>query len=125
MDKATGIQGPKLHLFHIVLHGQEIDGVVEAHAHLTLGMDGRAFGRGGCNRFFGSYSIEGSVIKFGPMASTLMYCEETMAVENAFLKALAEVDEFLVDQENIVLRSTALSTKLTFRPEIEAKPGEP
>jgi heat shock protein HslJ len=90
-----------------------------------LGIDGRAFGRGGCNRFFGSYSIEESVIRFGPMASTLMYCEETMAVENAFLKALGEVDEFLVEQDVIVLRSTTLSTELTFRPEIEAKPGVP
>jgi heat shock protein HslJ len=125
MDKATGIQGPKLHLRSMVLHGQEIDGVVEAQAHLMLGADGRAFGRGGCNRFFGSYSIEGSVIRFGPMASTLMYCEETMAVENAFLKALGEVDEIQVDQGIIMLRSIALSTELTFHPEIEAKPGEP
>ena len=36
--------------------------------------DGRITGSGGCNRFFGGYTISGNHIKIGPLASTRKGC---------------------------------------------------
>ena len=76
--------------------------------------DGKAVGRGGCNRYFGKYTLEGETIGFGPLASTLMYCEETMAVENAFFKALDRVRKVHWDDEALHMLSSDGSTVLDF-----------
>ncbi|MBW2281588.1 MAG: META domain-containing protein [Deltaproteobacteria bacterium] len=45
-------------------------------------------GFGGCNRIFGSYSLEGSRLEFGPVAGTRMACPDAPA-EPGFMAALA------------------------------------
>lgn len=35
---------------------------------------GRVSGTGGCNRFFGTYTLTGSKLSVGPLASTRMLC---------------------------------------------------
>ena len=52
----------------------------------------RVNGNGGCNNFFGSYTIDGNQIKFGAMGSTKMACldEETSQTEYKLLKYLSE-----------------------------------
>lgn len=42
---------------------------------LTLEEDGSAFGSDGCNRMMGTYTADGSEITFGPLATTMMYCD--------------------------------------------------
>lgn len=42
---------------------------------LTLESDGRLFGTDGCNRMTGSYEADGAELTFGPIATTMMYCE--------------------------------------------------
>lgn len=60
---------------------------------LTFGPDGRMSGFGGCNRIMGSYTQDGASLGFGPVAGTKMMCpDDEMAVEQAFLAALARVD---------------------------------
>jgi heat shock protein HslJ len=52
-------------------------------------------GNGSCNRFTGSVSIMGSAMKFGPLAATRMMCDqETSRQENDYLKALAKVERY-------------------------------
>ncbi len=48
---------------------------------------GEVMGHGGCNRFFGSYTLSGDALVFGPLASTKMACPD-MAAENEFMAAL-------------------------------------
>lgn len=36
---------------------------------------GEVFGTDGCNRLTGSYTEKGGVVNFGPLASTMMFCE--------------------------------------------------
>lgn len=50
--------------------------------------DHRAFGSGGCNRFSGSYTLEGGNLGIGPLVSTKMYCEGVMDQEAAYFAAL-------------------------------------
>lgn len=62
----------------------------QREAHLILHpADGRVSGSGGCNRFTGSYELDGERLTFGRMAGTMMACREGMDTERAFLDALA------------------------------------
>jgi len=51
-------------------------------------------GYAGCNRFFGSYQSENTGITFSGMGSTKMFCQETMPIEDAYFKALGNVQAF-------------------------------
>lgn len=56
---------------------------------LTLTAAGAAEGRGGCNNFHGTYSLEGEVLRFGPLASTRRACPPPeMEQETRFFAAL-------------------------------------
>ncbi|WP_417070010.1 META domain-containing protein [Niveibacterium terrae] len=59
--------------------------------HLVIDGQGRLSGSGGCNRLMGSYRLEGSVVRFGPVATTMMACLSGGADEKRFLAALARV----------------------------------
>ena len=42
---------------------------------LELSVAGEVTGTDGCNRLMGSYEVDGDKVVFGPLASTMMYCE--------------------------------------------------
>ena len=56
----------------------------------TLFMEaGGAGGSGGCNTWFGDYRVDGSLLSFGPVGSTQMFCEGPgQETEDAYLAAL-------------------------------------
>jgi heat shock protein HslJ len=62
-------------------------------------------GNASCNQYFGAYSINGSSITFGPLASTQMFCGEpgVMEQEAAYLAALEAVDTWTIDDETLTL----------------------
>jgi heat shock protein HslJ/membrane-bound inhibitor of C-type lysozyme len=53
---------------------------------LKFTADGKVSGKTDCNSFGGTYTLENSKITFGPLASTLMYCENSQ--ESDFIKML-------------------------------------
>lgn len=60
--------------------------------------DGTVAGLGGCNRFSGPVTIDGSGISFGGLTSTRMACGDPAdAVERAYLGALEGVTSWSVD----------------------------
>ena len=60
-------------------------------------------GFSGCNRFFGTYKLEGNNIKFSNIASTKKLCQKEMNnIENHFLKALNRVNTFTLS-DNVIL----------------------
>lgn len=81
-------------------------GVVDGlRTEITFGTDGRATGTGGCNRFNGGFTLEGSNLRFGPAASTNMACAPAaMDQEQRFHAALAEVRGYRI--ENGILHLT-------------------
>jgi putative lipoprotein len=82
-----------------------VDAPEDAVPTLTL-EEGNASGFGGCNRFRGGYELDGDSITLGPLASTMMACEEPkMATESAFLPALEAADSWAVDGGELVLSS--------------------
>lgn len=61
---------------------------------LRFGVDGNAGGFSGCNSMGGPYTIVGDSLDFGPMAMTMMACEEGMEVERALGAMLERVVRF-------------------------------
>lgn len=78
-------------------------------------MDGQMSGNVGCNGFGGEYSIKGDQIEFGPVMSTMMYCEEIAEQESSTLAVFQETASFVLDGDTLTIKSTdgAMSIVLT------------
>jgi heat shock protein HslJ len=79
---------------------------------------GQISGSAGCNSYFGSYVVDGSLLAITPMASTMMACdtpEGIMEQETAFLAALASAGSYAIDggQLNILNASGQLVVLLS------------
>ena len=76
---------------------------------------GRAAGRGGCNRFFGSVELNGESIKFGQMGATRMACAEAlMDQEGRYLKALESAQRYTMSGDELLLHAPGLDKPLRF-----------
>ena len=76
----------------------------EARLFVQFKSAGQLAGYGGCNRFFGQYEISGNEIRIGPVGATRMACAESvMALEMAFISALAGAKSFRRDKATLVL----------------------
>ena len=79
---------------------------------IDFGTDGNVSGSAGCNTFNGTYTVDGSSISFGPLASTKMACPTAdMAVETAFLAGLAGAKTWSIQALFLTLDGAA---KMTF-----------
>jgi putative lipoprotein len=78
----------------------------EPHLILNSGT-GRATGSGGCNRMSGSYQLSGDRLSLGQMVSTMMACVEGMETEQAFLKALGQVNGWSITGRQLELEDAA------------------
>jgi heat shock protein HslJ len=77
---------------------------------------GEIGGSAGCNRYFGSYEVEGDKLTIGPLASTEMYCypDEVMDQEMAYLAALGGAASYLVEGDRLEIADSAGLTVLVF-----------
>jgi len=64
---------------------------------------GQVAGSGGCNRFSGSYTSDGSALSFGSLASTRMACAVEMEQEAAFLASLGRVRSWRIRGDGLEL----------------------
>jgi heat shock protein HslJ len=77
------------------------EGVVST---VRLGSDGRVTGDAGCNRFGGSYTIEGERLEVGPLAATKRMCpDEIMTQEDRFLELLGTPLRFELTAEGFLV----------------------
>ena len=66
--------------------------------------EGKLEGFGGCNRFFGSYRLEGERIEIAPLATTRMACDQPiMDLEFFFLDALGQARRAQRDRVDLTL----------------------
>ena len=79
----------------------------QPQAMMTLAVDtpaGRASGKGGCNRWFGSAVVEGPKLTLAGMGATMMSCPpKDMEEERAFLTALSRTAGYMVDEHGLTL----------------------
>ena len=91
-----------------------------SRAYLELNAEQTRFtGNTGCNRMFGSVTVQGRRVDFSNIGSTRMACLQPriQQVETAFVRALENVDRFrqrgnsleLYDRNRLVMRLTALT----------------
>ena len=78
----------------------------ESQPYIYLQVQGdRLSGSGGCNRFFGSYDLNGSSLQFHSVAQTMMACPgATMQREPAILEALKLTTSYQISGNVLQLR---------------------
>ena len=81
---------------------------------LNFSEDGRLSGSGGCNRIMSGYTIEGNTISINEFASSMMYCDGLMDLEDRFTAGLEQVSRFEINGDRLVLSDVAFSNVLTF-----------
>jgi heat shock protein HslJ len=86
------------------------DQVVAADTRLNLRfeVDGKLNGNGGCNSFFGTYTISESSIDIGPIGATRMACPEPqMELEGKFFLVLEKVEKIESRGNRLILSDDA------------------
>ena len=79
--------------------------VIDASAStITFEADGRVHGRGGCNRYFGSSTVDGERLSLGQLGSTRMACPEAlMEQETRFFQALQSAERWTIAENGLLL----------------------
>jgi putative lipoprotein len=99
---------------------EDIDGGgVADRVRSTLGFerDGRIFGNGACNRYFGTVKLTGDRLQLTPVGSTRMACPPAvMDQETRFLAALAATVSFRSEDGKLVLLDQAGTTRVRLAP---------
>lgn len=73
----------------------------------SAGMHQRATGSGGCNRFTGSYELNGNSLRFGVLAGSMMACVAGMDTEREYLETLPQVRTWKVLGQHLELFDAA------------------
>jgi heat shock protein HslJ len=79
----------------------------QAHITLSGGTEKRVTGSGGCNRMFGSYTLDGTALAFSKVGATKMACAEGMETESAFFSALERVTGWRIAGQQLELTDSA------------------
>ncbi|WP_342675795.1 META domain-containing protein [Methanofollis sp. UBA420] len=92
-----------------VIAGSEITAVFDE--------DGRIAGSAGCNRYFATYTVNGTEMTIGPAGSTLMACtdEDIMKQESTFLSLLESVASFTIEGDRLSLMDGNGTAVLVFK----------
>ena len=98
---------------------EDIDGrgvIDNAPTTLVFGKDGRLSGDTACNRYFGSYAIEGAIIQIESVGATKRACPPAvMDQESRFLETLNNVDTYRIDGTGALMLSTGSGDGLLAR----------
>lgn len=93
---------------------EQPEGFMPAHMILSEA-ENRVAGNAGCNGFFSSYELDTAkgLLRFQQAGSTMMACPD-MSVENAFHKALPEVDGYTLSGGELSLTKGGSTTLMRF-----------
>lgn len=112
---SIGIEGPKWHLVEVSdVAVLPLSG--ERRPFITFDATNKqASGFAGCNNFFGSYELDGSSLKFGPVGATRMFCEGAAGeVEMRFMASLEQTRTWeLKDGALLLLDGSRVFARLT------------
>ncbi|HEY7698207.1 MAG TPA: META domain-containing protein [Vicinamibacteria bacterium] len=71
--------------------------------HLLFQSEGRLGGYDGCNRLFGSYTLDGESIHFGRLGSTMIACAKEVR-DREFVEALGKAAKWRISGSRLELR---------------------
>jgi heat shock protein HslJ len=72
-------------------------------ATLTLSDSARVAGFAGCNRYFGSYTLDGAALRFSRIGMTRMACQDGMTLEQQLARALEATRTYRLDGDELIL----------------------
>ena len=105
-----GTKGGEIEGRSWVVREMTADGVkvqpVESAVPVANFVEGTVSGVAGCNSYSGSYATDGDTITIGPLAATLMFCEQpegAMDQEASYLRLLQEADGYRVSDDMLTL----------------------
>jgi heat shock protein HslJ len=97
--------------------GDSVDSPAEGTELTVTFENGAVSGSSGCNTFNGSYTLTGTTLAIGPLASTKMACEQpVMDQETAFLTTLQGATGFTTNGANVTLVAADGSNAVTLTP---------
>ena len=67
--------------------------------------DGQMSGNVGCNGFGGEYTMDGKTITFGPVMSTMMFCEAVADQESSTLAVMQNEATFILNEDRLTITS--------------------
>lgn len=67
--------------------------------------DGQMRGDVGCNGFGGEYTVSGKTIEFGPVTSTMMFCEAVADQESSTLAVMQNEATFILNEDRLTITS--------------------
>jgi heat shock protein HslJ len=115
---ATSLEGTNWVLARSTALGVSLGGVIVS-AELQ---GGTVTGTSGCNRYHAPYTLAGSKLTIGPIATTQMACGPAQtAVERAYLERLAKVAGFDVSGATLTLTETSGQRLLEFTASVGPK----
>jgi len=81
-----------------------------------FGADVSVSGSAGCNRYFASYNVTGTLLSIGPAGSTKMYCGTpgVMQQESSYLMLLGQATTFTIKGDRLSLADAKGTTILSF-----------
>lgn len=89
---------------------------MDRDVHITFsGAENSISGNTGCNKFFGSFSVDGKSLQFEDMGQTKMYCEEYMEVERAFNNNIGRVSQYSFEDDKVLLKDEEGNTLLELK----------
>jgi heat shock protein HslJ len=88
-------------------------GARDVHISLSSG-NNAVSGNLGCNRMFGHYALENGMLKFDELGATKMYCQEHMALEQAFNNALMATLRWKITGQTLELFDESGKSVATF-----------
>ena len=114
----AGLEGPT---WRLVALGEKNESALGAGGNVTARFgQGQVSGSSGCNRYQGSYTVDGTQMTVGPLVGTMMACPSpVMEIEDAFRGAFGGGGRFVVENDRLTLTSNA-GTVLVFRAQPEA-----
>jgi len=84
----------------------QIPAVADVETSIEFDSEGRMNGNVGCNGFGGDYEVQGDTITFGPVMSTMMFCEGPVGdQEMGTITVFQESATFVLDGDMLTITS--------------------
>jgi heat shock protein HslJ len=78
----------------------------EPNPMITFDKDSKVSGSVGCNSLSGSFKVSGDKLVFGPIATTMMACDEKLMLqESTVLQVLGETAKFKLEDNKLTITS--------------------
>ena len=111
--KSASIQGQ----WKLISYGSipnQTPAVADVDTMIEFDSEGRMSGNVGCNGFGGNYTVKDDTITFGPVMSTMMFCDAVAEQESGTLAVLQEVTSFELDGNMLTITSADGSSSVVF-----------